>query len=88
MPFKWQAMLLLERENHFVGTKACPNTKKDDERPNTADTNTPKKKNYASGVAKRIVTIRRLSENHQNGWKSKSMVLLATYSLIQVVNIQ
>ena len=52
-------------ENHFVGTKACPNTKKDDERPNTADTNTPKKKNYASGAAKRIVTIKRLSENHQ-----------------------
>ena len=40
-------------ENHFVGTKACPNTKKDfnDERP-IADTNTSKKKNYASGGGK------------------------------------
>ena len=53
-------------KNHFAGSTSCPNTKKDqaDGKPNE-DTDEGKKKNQASSSTKRIVTIKRLSENHQ-----------------------
>ena len=52
-------------KNHFAGSDACPNTKKDTDKPNATDVDESKKKNTASNSTKRIVTIKRLSEKHQ-----------------------
>ena len=54
-------------KNHFAGSDACPNTKKDQntDKPNDTDTDESKKKSPAANSTKRIVTIKRLSEQHQ-----------------------
>ena len=53
-------------KNHFAKSAACPNTKNEqtDVKP-SAETDETKKKNQTSNSTKRIVTIKRLSENHQ-----------------------
>ena len=54
-------------KNHFAGSDACPNTKKDQntDKPNATDADESKKKSTASNSTKRIVTLKRLSEKHQ-----------------------